>query len=219
MLCWRAIEFPLLTIPHSKGGFGADPNRLWQRDRELFFASGKLVPWIKAENWDKNQIRTRGTLPDHIATKKSVLVGVGAVGSILAELLVRGGVSNLVLVDSDKLKIGNLTRHSLTMNDIDKSKAPSMAARLNLISPHAKVRSTNSTVEALNEQDRKDVLDAEIVWDCTGSDEAFRSLECMPWTASPMCFSVSLSFGARRLFVYSQRAPFSFHLFAEKLNP
>lgn len=128
-------------------------------------------------------------------------------------------MSNLVLVDSDKLKIGNLTRHSLTMNDIDRSKAPSMAARLNLISPHAKVRSTNSTVEALNEQDRKDVLDAEIVWDCTGSDEAFRSLECMPWTASPMCFSVSLSFGARRLFVYSQRAPFSFDLFAEKLNP
>jgi hypothetical protein len=63
------------------------------------------------------------------------------------------------------------------------------------------------------------VFDAQIVWDCTGSDEAFQSLEGIPWLSAPMCISLSLSFGARRLFVYSQKAAFSFGKFAEQLRP
>ncbi len=218
-LHWGAMEFPVLTTPHTKGGFRDDPKRLWQLDRELHFSSGTQIRWANTENWDKHQIQTRGHFEEQFADKRMVLIGVGAVGSILGELLVRGGVTNLILLDGETLTIGNLTRHTLTMNAIDKFKAASVATRLNLISPHARVRGISRTLEKTGEKDRQEISEAEIVWDCTGSNDGFRSLEALTWTAKTVLHSLSLSFGARRLFLFSQQAPFKFDPFANRLQP
>jgi hypothetical protein len=218
-LHWLACELPILTSSFSKGGFGNDPNKLWSRDREMFFPSNGSIRWVKTENWDKDQIQTRGRFPEQFIAKKMVIIGVGAVGSVLAELLVRGGVTDLILVDNRPLRIGNLSRHTLTMDHVDHSKASSLTMRSNLISPHARVRCISSSLEDIDGKNRKDILDAEIVWDCTGSDDAFRTLEIMPWSNHSILCSMSLSFGARRLFLYSQWVPVKFTVFAEKLRP
>jgi ThiF family len=67
------------------------------------------------------------------------LIGAGAVGSAFAELLVRGGVHRLLVLDSEGVQVGNLTRHSLTMEHVGTPKALGLATRLNKISPHATV--------------------------------------------------------------------------------
>ena len=216
---WLACELPILTSPFSKGGFGNDPIKLWSRDREMFFPSNGSIRWIKTANWDKDQIQTRGRFPQPFIAKKMVVVGVGAVGSVLAELLVRGGVTDLILVDNQPLRIGNLSRHTLTMSQLDYPKAESLMMRSNLISPHARVRCISSSLEDIDGKNRKDILDAEIVWDCTGSDDVFRTLETIPWSYHSILYSLSLSFGARRLFLYSQPPPVRFAVFAEKLLP
>jgi len=216
---WQAFKLPALASAHSKGGFGNNPNSLWAKDRETVLKSSSPITWVPTENWDECQIRTRGCLPTELTARMTVVFGAGAIGSVLAELLVRGGVQNLLVVDADCLKVGNLSRHTLTMSDLGKNKALAVVARLNLASPHAKVVGIDSSVQELDEKELGQILDAEIVWDCTANNEVLSTLEQLPWKKSPVIHSASVSFGAKRLFLYSQRAPISSSKFAECLQP
>ena len=219
LMCWQAIQLPILASPHSKGGFGADPRKLWSKDRETNFKSNGATTWVPTENWDKKQIQTRGTLPTDLTEKKTVVLGAGAIGSALAELLVRGGVHSLIIVDADSLKAGNLSRHTLTMQQLGKKKASSVAARLNLSSPYAKVVGIGASIEELDEKELGQILEAEVVWECTANDEVLSMLEQFAWKTNPVIHSVSVSFGAKRLFLYSQRAPVNSSQFADSIQP
>jgi hypothetical protein len=192
---------------------------LWAKDRETSLKSSTPINWIPTENWDEGQIRTRGSLPSNLTEKRTVVLGAGAIGSTLAELLVRGGVQNLVIVDEDSLKMGNLSRHSLTMHHLGRNKASSVSSRLNSISPYAKVMGIEASVEEFDEKELAQILDAEVVWDCIANDEVLSVLEHLPWKISPAIHSVSVSFGAKRLFLYSQRSPISSSRFAESVQP
>jgi len=48
---------------------------------------------------------------EELRTKSVAIVGVGALGSFIADGLARGGVGNLTLIDGDVLMPGNLVRH------------------------------------------------------------------------------------------------------------
>jgi ThiF family len=218
-MCWQSIQLPKLTAPHSKGGFKSDPHKLWSRDRETSFSSNGPITWITTENWDKKQIQTRGVLPTNWTEKKTVVLGAGAIGSSLAELLVRSGVHNLTVVDADFLRVGNLSRHTLTMQHLGKKKATSLAARLNAISPYAKVVGVGSSIAELDEKELQQICDAEVVWECTANDDVLSVLEHFAWKANPIIHSVSVSFGAKRLFLYSQRAPLKCAQFVDSLKP
>ena len=219
LMCWQAILLPVLASPHGRGGFGNDPRRLWLKDRETNFKSKGVITWVPTENWDKKQIETRGTLPTDLTEKKTVVLGAGAIGSVLAELLVRGGVHNLIIVDGDSLKAGNLSRHTLNMQQLGKKKASSVAARLNLVSPYAKVIGIGASIEELAEEELGQILEAEVIWDCTANDEVLIMLEQFAWKTNPVVHSVSVSFGAKRLFLYSQRAPVNSSQFADSIQP
>ena len=55
---------------------------------------------------------------------KVAIVGVGALGSVAAELLTRAGVGWIVLIDRDSVELSNLQRQSLfTEDDVGKMKA------------------------------------------------------------------------------------------------
>jgi hypothetical protein len=148
-----------------------------------------------------------------------VIIGGGALGSILAELLVRGGVHNLLVLDEEVLEMGNLVRHTLAMNDIGRGKAQALAARLNDLSPNANVGGIGKSLQDLDGPDQIEVLAADMVWDCTGNDDVLHQLEQCSWSSKPIICSLSLSFGARRLFMYVQRSPFSAEAFLTELNP
>ena len=219
LMCWQAIKLPALASPNSKGGFGSNPHSLWAKDRETVLKSSAPITWVPTENWDEAQIRTRGSLPINLTEKRNVVIGAGAIGSVLGELLVRGGVQNLVMVDADFLKVGNLSRHTLTMEHLGRNKASSVALRLNLISPYARVIGIGASVPELDAKERGQILDADVVWDCTANNEVLDMLEHLPWKARPNIHSVSVSFGAKRLFLYSQRSPISSLRFAESIQP
>jgi molybdopterin/thiamine biosynthesis adenylyltransferase len=54
---------------------------------------------------------------------KVVIIGVGALGSLTSELLVRSGVKNLVLYDRDFVELSNLQRqHLFNLKDVGKPK-------------------------------------------------------------------------------------------------
>lgn len=45
-----------------------------------------------------------------IRTKRLIIVGIGGVGSVVAEMLTRCGVGEMVLFDYDKVELANMNR-------------------------------------------------------------------------------------------------------------
>lgn len=82
--------------------------------------------------------RTPLTAP---ASSKSVLVlGCGAIGSVLIDQLARAGVGRFTLVDKhDTLEPGNLTRHAGSFHGTGLHKAIAMSHHVRAINPHAEV--------------------------------------------------------------------------------
>ena len=60
------------------------------------------------------------------------------------------------------------------MQQLGKKKASSVAARLNLSSPYAKVVGIGASIEELDEKELGQILEADVVWDCTANDEVLR---------------------------------------------
>ena len=75
---------------------------------------------------------------EYLRNKKVGLVGLGAVGSVIATELTRSGVGSFVLVDYDKLEIQNIGRHDLTLKDVDKFKVDGIKEKILDINPKAK---------------------------------------------------------------------------------
>jgi adenylyltransferase/sulfurtransferase len=78
-----------------------------------------------------------------IRAAKVAVVGVGALGSVLAEMMARAGVGRLTLVDRDYVESSNLQRQSLfTEDDAERGlpKAVAAAARLRAINSDVDVR-------------------------------------------------------------------------------
>lgn len=58
------------------------------------------------------------------------IVGLGSIGSGIAEHLVRAGVGSFVLIDPDRIEPPNLARHTTTRLDVGKYKTRAVAERL-----------------------------------------------------------------------------------------
>jgi molybdopterin/thiamine biosynthesis adenylyltransferase len=92
------------------------------------------------------QERFLGLGPDgqtRIRAAEVAIVGVGALGSVLAEMMARAGVGRLTLVDRDYVEASNLQRQSLfTEEDAERGlpKAVAAAARLRAINSEVEVR-------------------------------------------------------------------------------
>lgn len=74
-------------------------------------------------------LRTGFQAPE-LSTKIVTIIGVGAVGSFIAESLFRSGVRRLLLVDGDLLRPGNVVRHAANFSFVGKPKAEAMALSL-----------------------------------------------------------------------------------------
>jgi adenylyltransferase/sulfurtransferase len=78
-----------------------------------------------------------------IRAAEVTIVGVGALGSVLAEMMARAGVGGLTLIDRDYVEASNLQRQSLfTEEDAERGlpKAVAAAARLRAINSDVTVR-------------------------------------------------------------------------------
>lgn len=75
---------------------------------------------------------------DYLKRKKVGLVGLGAIGSVIATELARSGIGSFILIDHDKLEIQNIGRHDLTLQDVDKYKVDGIKEKILDINPEAK---------------------------------------------------------------------------------
>jgi tRNA A37 threonylcarbamoyladenosine dehydratase len=77
---------------------------------------------------------------DYTKQKKVIIFGIGGVGSWCAESLIRSGIHDLTIVDSDRICITNINRqlHATTMT-VGEVKTDALKRRLLEINPQAKI--------------------------------------------------------------------------------
>ena len=113
-----------------------------------------------------------GRAPD-AAKKRVAIVGVGSVGSKLAESLVRSAVHHLTLIDGDVMLPANLERHALDWRDVGYRKVKALKRRLLSIAPGARVKAIASNLNwqrsARTHAGQVDALaDCDVIVDATG---------------------------------------------------
>lgn len=214
---WQGIKLPILS--HGKlfaKGFRKDELGYWQRDRTVIFRKHEKVSWTFSENWNRNEILNRGRMDSGITQSAVLQIGAGSLGSMIAEQLVRADLQKLHIVDYDLLEAGNLVRHTLDMNSLNKNKALALSKKLNTSVPHSKVRGYAAHFPS----EQLDYTNYRVILDCSGEDDVIYKLQMLPLTYPKVFISVSLGYAAKRLFFYTHKTnQFSPDTFFKMLSP
>ena len=216
---WLALGIPPLTS-RLVTGFRSTESGFWRRDRSLIFGDNVPLKWLETENWHQDEISGRGRMHPSFRSKSVLIMGGGAVGSALAEMLVRSGVQDVTIMDHDRLKAGNLVRHTLGVSHLEKQKASSLADRLDDAAVHSLVSAIDTTFPPREEKDINRVLGADVVIDCTGEDSVLAHMKEFPWDGLVTFASVSVGLKAKRAFIYiAHDSMFPSDDFAKRMDP
>ena len=205
-LHWQLISLKLSSkLP--KGARRGDPRSLWTVNRAHGFAEGARLQYFRSENLNPEEIATRGRLPDTLTNRRFVIIGAGALGSAVAENLVRAGALHLKLIDHERLTVKNLVRHQLNLNAVGKPKASRLALHLQALNPNASIEGYD---EKFPPRERtvayNAILEADVIINATASDQVGHDLGLVRFEGDKAFISVSLGWRAQKLFFYGARS-------------
>ena len=154
--------------------------------------------------YEKAQIITqemffgRGAFSENLISKKVAIIGLGAIGSMVATALAHSGVYNIGLWDNDIVEPGNICRSSYSLSNLGDSKVESIKKIIENINPYIKTehvktsgcwyyRDVNnityykgSFYDNINYNDQNDAIkeieNYDLIIDCTGSNEMLHFL-------------------------------------------
>lgn len=218
---WQAILFPSSKesgrIPN---GFRNNPLGRNLRDRYSTFADAKDLPYLPTYNWHPNRMQARGRLKQALQNSKIALIGCGALGSSIAELLIRGGIKDLLLIDHDIIYAENLVRHTLSGQNIGENKALALAEKLATVAPFSRITPYQDTLPQEPESLEHLLNDRNIVLDCTAMDDVLLTLGLVQWSLPKLFISASVGYEAQRLFIFGHRGhTLPINTFKEKMSP
>lgn len=88
-----------------------------------------------------------------IRQKSVIVVGVGGVGSVAAEMLVRCGVGKLLIFDYDKVELANMNRLFYTPDQCGLSKVRAARNSLSFINPDVEIEDYNYDITTMDNFD------------------------------------------------------------------
>lgn len=101
---------------------------------------------------------------------KVILIGVGGVGGITLEALVRSGINNITIYDNDKFVLSNLNRQIISnTNNIGHSKVKEAIKRMKNINPEIKIKGIS---ESINKDNVKDLVYSDYIIDACDDIDA-----------------------------------------------
>lgn len=177
-----------LTVPQPWDTSELEELRSQLFDSMMRWADSAEIKWCSVDEARPEVTRPRaGNSPIAEFVGRSVaILGCGAIGSHLAEHLVRGGVTNLMLVDNRKVTTGNLSRQTYDQVDLAVLKVRALARRLRRINPQLQpVQCSDDAVELAGDQAAA-IWQQNIIIDATANQSVAKRLESTrPTLASP----------------------------------
>lgn len=120
---------------------------------------------------DQNDLRS-GRAPE-AHPKKVSIIGLGSVGSKIADSIVRSGICRLILVDGDVMLPSNLERHALDWREVGFRKTQGLRRRLLNITPGADIQVISNNLAwqrsaTAHAQQIADIAHCDLIIDATG---------------------------------------------------
>ncbi|OII72019.1 uncharacterized protein cubi_01352 [Cryptosporidium ubiquitum] len=93
-------------------------------------------------------LENMGVVDDYsLIMKKTILViGIGGVGSIVVEMLIRSGIEKLIIIDFDIVELSNMNRMFYNMSHIGMFKTDACADTIKLINPKINIQKYNINI-------------------------------------------------------------------------
>ncbi|MGF7060133.1 HesA/MoeB/ThiF family protein [Brassicibacter mesophilus] len=222
IISWQALYLPVVSYGKKTAkGFRTNEHGWWMRDKCEVFTKNTKLEWIVSENWNQQEISQRGKMDDLLQRKSILLIGAGCIGASIAEILIRAGIYNLTVSDSDIFEIGNLSRHTLNLNNIGELKELSLYNHLNMLNPHANVEVINNKLDMDDNLNINIELDKyDIIIDCTGTNSVLEIFQKNKFKKKCILASVSVGLGAKHLYISIMHGTsFNFDAFNELIYP
>lgn len=96
---------------------------------------------IEADSIQAMQARIETGVAEVLRKSTVAIIGLGSVGSFMAEHLARSGIGQLICIDHDKVEISNLSRTSYRFDQVGQPKANAIGQIVRQINPFAEVES------------------------------------------------------------------------------
>lgn len=202
-ITWQAVDLPELTLGTPQPGFRPNEMGWWYRDRRAKLGDTQHMNYFSTENWHPDRLQARGRLPEKVRGTQIALIGIGALGGAIVDMLVRTGCSRLLIIDGDSLTAGNVTRHVLTLQSLGVKKVDAMKKHLELINPQAEIRVVAEELPTSVEEVHDLLEESDIVIDCSATNGVPILLGNTWWSVPRLFFSFSVGFRAQRLFAFS----------------
>ncbi len=162
----------------------------------------KEIYWDTTYNSSYTRYFGRGSINKIIAESKVLVIGNGAVGSSLSEILVRAGLLRIDLADIDLVEPGNICRSAFDFTEVSFAKSLQLKQKLENISPFVDVNIYSDLKATSSKSDiYKDTLEKlskyDIIIDCTANNEIIQMLTDMK-LSNIVCY-ISISNKAKEM--------------------
>lgn len=200
---WIAVSGPeLCGRGTQKSGFRPVESS-WRLIDRSSARSGADLNWLRTANWEPDELRTRSGSGSSLPRKSVLLIGAGSLGSAISENLVRMGLTNMGILDPDRLDVGNLTRHALGVDAVGHNKADALASALNMIMPDANVTSFPYSFPPSEGAVADRIRSFDVIVDCTGTDAVLDAMAEFGWFGEKLFVSLAMTWRAEGLLVYT----------------
>ena len=193
---WDLIKIHKNRLPIATK-FIPKENRISIKEKHEIFCKTDKIIWGNTVNSNYERFFGRGKLSGNLTDKKILIIGCGALGSSLAEILVRGGCKYIALDDFDKVASGNLCRAKYDLLNLNSSKIESLKNNLINISPFVSIFNIPFKLNYyydMNEWLNKSI---DFVFDCSTDTEVTYSLDKSEFKGR--IFSLSITNKAKEL--------------------
>lgn len=154
------------------------------------------ITWYKTVDSSYELFFGRGKLHNSLAESKILILGIGAIGSNLAESLVRGGCKRLDLFDGDIKEIGNICRAKYNFVNGENKKVDELLMSLVSISPFVEIdKYDNAVVPLISDELKRVYLDFfdkyDYIFNCTASNDVNIIIDSVPTKSQLITISIS----------------------------
>lgn len=193
---WQVMMLFMDDLPIEPVRIGTGKNRLWFTD----FRPGQ-IQWAETVDISYKHFFGRGAMPIELANKKMLIMGVGAIGSIVAETLTRCGARSLTLYDIDNKEPGNVCRSAYPFYTGIIEKTLDIERLLTQISPHLECTSLNHFLDIAIKTHAAEHVDKsalvkffdnfDVIFDCTTDNQLMRLMDSLETKAQVINISIT----------------------------
>jgi len=214
---WMAIQLPSSAAPKKKKTTKAKYVDHYEKN---YMPDNGDVPWLTSDNCHYSRVSVRGRLSEAVVENEILVIGLGAIGSMVVEQLSRAGQSKIALMDQDIFAAGNMVRHTLGLESVAKRKSHAICNRLLSISPHLHVDVIDESFPPKKESSIEAIRKYPVIIDCTADRKVRRELMGFNWADDKLFITIALGFKAQRLYFFSAvEDAFPFEVFDDLIRP